>query len=222
LSRESEQNQLAGSLAFFGAVTASVSHELNNVISIIDQTAGLIEDMIAGEERGVPISIERLGTASATVRKQTGRGLDIIHRLNRFAHSADLPLVEFDVNEVLTNLVELTQRLASLKRADLVLTPFSESLKITANPFLLQQILFTAIRLFLTVVEANDIIEVSASKAESEVVAWIKCPREFTASDHDLVALQALAERESGGLAFESNEGGSLFSVRVSGKARDV
>lgn len=219
LSRESEQSQLADSLAFFGAVTASVSHELNNVISIIDQTAGLIEDMIAGEERGVPISIERLGTASATVRRQTGRGLDIIHKLNRFAHSADLPLVEFDINEVLTNLVGLTQRLASLKRSELEFKPTAEAVKITGNPFLLQQILFSAIRLVLTVVEPNDKIVLSAGKADSEVVIEIRCPRAMTVSDQNLAALQALADQTSGRLTFESTDSSSLFSVRLSGKA---
>ncbi len=219
MNNESEQSQLADSLAFFGAVSASVSHELNNVISIIDQTAGLIEDMIAGEERGVPISIERLGTASATVRKQTGRGLDIIHKLNRFAHSADLPLVEFDINGVLTNLVGLTQRLASLKRSELEFKPSAEAPRITGNPFLLQQILFSAIRLLLTAVEPNDKIVLTTGKADGEVVAEIRCPRAMSVADHDLDALRALAERTSGRLTLESTESESLFSVRLSGKA---
>ena len=45
------------SLAFFGAITASVSHELNNVMSIIDQNNGLLKDLLAV---GHPISNERL------------------------------------------------------------------------------------------------------------------------------------------------------------------
>ena len=82
---EREQLRREKDLAFFGAITASVSHELNNVISIVYQTAGLLNDLLAGAQRGRPISDERLEQIAIRIGEQTERGAAIIKRLNAFA-----------------------------------------------------------------------------------------------------------------------------------------
>lgn len=151
-------------IAFFGTVTASVTHELNNMISIIEQTAGLLDDLIAGEERGVPISIERLGEISNSVQKQTRRGLGIIERLNRFAHTTDRPVTEFDVDEVVSNLVELSRRLAGLKRVTLeYLAPVAD-VRLTGNPFALQEAVFLILRRALDATESTCVVAVGSDQ----------------------------------------------------------
>ena len=45
-------------LAFFGEITASVSHEINNAISIINEYSGLLEDLTYTAERGENVSSE--------------------------------------------------------------------------------------------------------------------------------------------------------------------
>jgi len=133
-------------VAFFGKITASVTHELNNVLAIVEQNAGLLDDMIVGEERGVPLSIDRLRGVSASIQKQTQRGLEIVARLNRFAHTTDRSEVVFDANEVLNNLVDLCRRLALLKKLDLEFRPAAGALRIAGNPFVLQQAVFIALQ----------------------------------------------------------------------------
>ncbi|MEJ2719602.1 MAG: hypothetical protein P8181_00495 [bacterium] len=185
---------LDGGLAFFGAVTASVSHELNNVISIVNQTAGLLQDMIAADEKGIPINISRLATAVGTIQAQTGRGLGIIGRLNRFAHSADEASVEFDAGEVLGNLVELCRRLAGLKYAKLELECPAGGIRMTGNPFLVQAAVFLAIRAALGAVERDDTIRVSAQTEGGGVLARVECPRRIDAADPDMAALRSIVE----------------------------
>ena len=133
-------------VAFFGKITASVTHELNNVLSIVEQSAGLLDDMIAGEERGVPLSVERLKGVSSSVQRQAQRGLEMVARLNRFAHTTDRSEVVFDANEVLNNFVDLCRRLALLKKLDLEFHPASAALRMTGNPFVLQQVVFIALQ----------------------------------------------------------------------------
>ena len=202
-----DQPLLDGGLAFFGAVTASVSHELNNVISIIDQTAGLLDDLIIGEERGIPISVERLTEAVASVQKQTERGLGIIRRLNRFAHSADAPVTEFDVNEVVGNLVALAQRLADLKRARLQLSPSPVVMKLRSNPFFLQQVIFGALKLALAVVERDDVIQVKAESVADGAVVLVACPREVASDGDDQKLVQLVAAHIDGRFSVQSEEG---------------
>ncbi|MEJ2737106.1 MAG: histidine kinase dimerization/phospho-acceptor domain-containing protein, partial [Anaerolineae bacterium] len=136
-------------LAFFGAITASVSHELNNVISIIDQTAGLLQDLLAGAREDQPIPNERLQRIADSVAAQTDRGVRIIKRLNTFAHSVDDPVKEFEINPTVENLVALARRFASLKRVELEAKLPDTPPKVTNNPFRVQQALFTCLRYML-------------------------------------------------------------------------
>jgi C4-dicarboxylate-specific signal transduction histidine kinase len=162
-----DERLLYGGLAFFGAVTASVSHELNNVISIIDQTTGLVEDMIAAVDRGKPIDVDKLRQVVGSLQKHTTRGLEIIKRLNTFAHSSDVPRREYDVNESVRNLVELARRLAGLKRVNLEVHLPAEPVMITGNPFLMQQLLFASIQRALQEAGRDEIIAVDVAGAAS-------------------------------------------------------
>ena len=78
-------------LQFFGKMSASISHEMKNVMAIINENAGLLEDLTVMAEKGMPIDPERLKTQASRIMKQIRRGDDIIKGMNRFAHSVDEP-----------------------------------------------------------------------------------------------------------------------------------
>ena len=161
-------------LAFFGKITASVTHELNNVISIIDQTAGLLDDLVAGEERGIPIATERLSEMSATIQRQTQRGLKIIERLNRFAHSADTTAMPFDLDEVVGNLVELCRRPASLRRVLIEHTPAAGPIRIAGNPFALMQLVFGALQIAIVASPPDSTISLVTATEQDRPVVLIR------------------------------------------------
>ena len=60
-------------LQFFGKMTASISHEIKNVLAIINENAGLLGDLALLAERGVAIEPQRLNDMSRTVMKQVSR-----------------------------------------------------------------------------------------------------------------------------------------------------
>lgn len=153
-----------GDLAFFGALTASVSHELNNIISIIDQSAGLLTDLLAGAQSGRPLSPEQLERIADRIKYQTGRGVDFIRRLNAFAHSTDEPVREFELNQLVENLAALTVRFASLKGVNLKVTYSDQPLNIIASPFLIQQVLYLIIKNILDRALKNDDIALSIER----------------------------------------------------------
>ena len=92
-----ENDFLFNSLHFFGALTASVTHELNNVLGTIDQISGLLEDMAASASNNQTVSIENLNSLSEKINRQTERGIALIKQLNTFAHSADHVTAEFNL-----------------------------------------------------------------------------------------------------------------------------
>jgi C4-dicarboxylate-specific signal transduction histidine kinase len=65
-------------LNFFGKITASVTHELNNVFSIINEYNGLLEDQIFIAESELTPNIEKLSRIQDRLAKQIARGETII------------------------------------------------------------------------------------------------------------------------------------------------
>jgi signal transduction histidine kinase len=192
-------------LAFFGAITASVSHELNNVISIIDQNAGLLADLLIGTRNGREIPPERLTKIAESISHQTERGVKIIKRLNRFAHSVDDPEREFDLNDTLENLMALTRRFANLKKVQLETRYAEPPITLVNSPFRIQQALFLCLRWFLSVGQPEDIISVTASRDERGVRIVVDGPLSEAIEPPDLDYLKLLMDRMSGAVRFRAD-----------------
>jgi signal transduction histidine kinase len=179
MEEKNNQNQnldMQNSLAFFGAVTASVSHELNNVLAIMDQTTGLLDDRLAGGDDEIHIPAEKLDKIVKSLQHQAQRGLDLIKRLNRFAHSSDVPQLLFDVNQTLDNLVSLTNRLAGLKGARLEFHSAQGPLNVNSNPFILQQAVFAAILKVLQESRKDDVISIRLIKGDDRLEVEVEGP----------------------------------------------
>ena len=71
----------------FGAISASVSHELKNALAIINENAGLLEDLSFMAEKGLPLEPAKLKSLAASIGKQIQRADGIIRNMNHFAHS---------------------------------------------------------------------------------------------------------------------------------------
>jgi len=195
---EKDKLLMENSLAFFGAITASVSHELNNVISIVNQTAGLLDDLLIGAREGRAIKNERLERMAESVKNQTERGIGIIRRLNKFAHSADEAIREYDLSEMTENLVALTRRLTNLKKAELEMIPASGPISVVGSPFLVQQALFLSIRLSLSAVQENDTIRVEINEQGADLKLLISGIRPGPDAEYDMSYLEILTASYGG------------------------
>jgi C4-dicarboxylate-specific signal transduction histidine kinase len=148
-------------LSFFGVVTASLSHEINNAIAIIGELSGLLDDLLAGAGQGRPLNNEKLQEISGKIGKQVKKGQGIIKRLNRFAHSIDEPVREFDLKELLEQITTIAERFAFLKGVNLEAKLEDDSIMIISNPFSLQQAIFTGIEVALRASKKNDAVTVA-------------------------------------------------------------
>ncbi|WP_157067533.1 hypothetical protein [Desulfosarcina cetonica] len=107
-------NDLFGydSLAFFGRVNASISHELKNIMAIISETAGLLSDLSAMAQAGTPISADMITSSTESIIEEIQRGFTTIRQMNRFAHSVDTPVVSIDLMEILDLVRNLSEYLS--------------------------------------------------------------------------------------------------------------
>ncbi len=127
-------------LKVFGALTASVTHEIKNTLSIINENAGLLEDLCAMAEGEAGIPAEHVGAASKTVMKQVDRSNTILKNLNRFAHSGDKVPAQANMEDTLTLMAALTGLFAAMKKIT-VTTSCQSGVEIQTNLLVLESLL---------------------------------------------------------------------------------
>lgn len=167
---------LSSDLAFFGRITASVTHELNNVISIVEQLAGLLEDQLYAAESGMPLNNEKVKTVQEKIVTQTDRGVDLLRNLNKFAHSVDEQKRDADLNELVVNLYLLSKRFAELKNINLEMVTAGESIIVRTSPFLLQQVLFWMLMAVISSTLKDEAISLAIISAEDRAGVRISSP----------------------------------------------
>lgn len=144
MTDESQALAIEG-VRFFGEMSASISHEIKNVLAIINESAGLLQDMVLLSEKGRPLSQERLSTLAQSMARQVARGDRIVKGMNRFAHSADHPTESVDIGEVIHFISRMAERLIAIKgeapQFDVPATPVT----IVTNRFFLENLVWACL-----------------------------------------------------------------------------
>jgi C4-dicarboxylate-specific signal transduction histidine kinase len=161
-------------LQFFGKMTASISHEIKNVLAIINENAGLLEDLALMADRGAAIDPQRLKNMSQAVVKQVGRADTIMKNMNRLAHSVDESINTIDLNDILELLVALSNRFAST-RGVAVQPKLNESpLKLRTSPFFLMNLLWLCLDFAMDAAGEDKIVELVTQKTEAGIQVFFK------------------------------------------------
>lgn len=161
-----------GGIQFFGKMAASISHEIKNVLAIINENAGLLEDICAMAERGRPIDPARLKRLSGSVKDQIRRADHIMTVMNRFAHSADDACVSIDISEVAELLVSLSARFVAMRGVVLEVGTPAGPVAITTFPFALLNLLWLCLDYAMAVAGPGRAIELLAGKTGEG--AWFR------------------------------------------------
>lgn len=156
----SEQDFLKTQL--FGKLTASATHEFQNVLAIIKESAGLMEDLLTlTPMENAELLEQRLGMPLSTIKKQVARGVDLVSCLNGFAHSTDHARYKVDVQALLKRLVSLSQRLAAGTGVELVFEGGRPPLYLKTDGVQLQVCLYHALESLFPALPARSLITVT-------------------------------------------------------------
>lgn len=138
--------QADGDLAgprFCGEVSAAVSHEIKNVLAIIKETAGLLDDRAGrAQAEALPLAPDQVREATRAMDRQVRRADAIVRRLNRFAHSVDRESEAVELGESCRLLAELADRMLAGRGATLEVMTEARGVTVQTSHFRLLQFLW--------------------------------------------------------------------------------
>jgi len=165
-------------VAFFGKITAGITHEMKNVLAIIRESSGLMEDIMSISPEAVISYQEKFQNSLVKIKNQIKRGVELTNRLNKFAHSSDEALSKIDLHETIEQLIAISQRFARLKNVVLKIAPPNQSVQPTTlvtRPVQLQMALFAAIECCLNAMTAGGIINIGLDKSKEKYAVRVIC-----------------------------------------------
>lgn len=153
-------------LRFFGEISSSISHEVKNSLAIINENAGLLEDLTTMAEKGGTLDSERLKTLAVKIKTQIQRINDIIHRMNRFASSADESLKKVELNDIVEFVIALSERFAFIRGVTLNHKQSESSEKVISNPFLLENLIWCCLEIAMDAAGDNKTVTILSESTE--------------------------------------------------------
>lgn len=193
---EADWQAIAGEeMRFFGNVSAAISHEINNRIAIINEKAGLLEDLAAMMAQGKEVDPQRFEVQSRKIVEQIKLARQNVQDLNRFAHSAEKQTATIDLGELLGFVAGLYARKAATAEALLVVSDSSESVTIKTNSFPLEALIGRGIDVSLSLVGEGRTLVASAESTGEGVrvkfdgLAGLTEPIEFPEAGQNVPAL---------------------------------
>lgn len=161
MNEELEHRLRREELAFFGKIGADVSHEMRNVLSVIGEYAGLLDDLLALAKGRKSLDHARLRELSAKIAAQVSKGTETMQRFSRFAHAADEHTASFDLTALAGNMTALARRHVTLSGCRLEAELPQEPIPLRASPFSLQYAVFSAIQLILEFLQKGELATIS-------------------------------------------------------------
>lgn len=164
-------------LAFFGQVTASVTHELKNYLALINEYNGLLCDLVMAHELGRELDLGRLKSLCGDIKRQVTAGGAVLDHLNGLAHSVDQPWQTVDLGRWLTLFVGLSRRSAARRGVELELLPPPPAVSLRTQPFALLRGLWQCLEAALAACQAGGRLTLEASLEPGQVLLDLRGAR---------------------------------------------
>lgn len=130
----------------FGTVTASLSHELGNVLATVQEAAGLMDDYVSGGNEAEMIEAACLEPVLGRIDRSVTRGLDLVRHLNWIAHSIDPTQSRPDLLEVIERAATSARYFARQRCVELQVAPAASPGPVRMSAMDLHILLFSCFR----------------------------------------------------------------------------
>jgi two-component system NtrC family sensor kinase len=156
-------------LASIGRLAAGVAHEINNPMAIINEKAGLMEDLIdtmPDFERK-----EKFLDLTHSIRQSVDRCSTITHRLLGFARRMDVEIRDIDLNEVVEEVYGFLEKEAFHRNIGVNLQLSDELPRISSDYGQLQQVFLNILNNAFHAVEDGGSIVIKSWASDQDFIA---------------------------------------------------
>ncbi len=152
-------------LRFFGKMSAANAHEIKNALAIINENAGLLEDLIMLTEQGAPLDTERIKRLAGVIKQQVARADEIAKSTNRFSHSVDRDHGPADLGQSLYLVRTMAMRFATKRHIGIEIIPPESSITLPIRPFMLLQLLWICLSCAMEATNAEKTIQIEIERS---------------------------------------------------------
>jgi C4-dicarboxylate-specific signal transduction histidine kinase len=157
-------------IAMIGRISAAMTHEMRNVLAIIKESSGLMQDILAISEESAFPHRDKFANALGKIEKHVRRGDEIVTQFNAFAHSMDEPQDRVEVTELIDQVAILMQRLARSKQVTLSAETHDQAPSVYTNPIRLMLALAACVEHLVAQGEPGDAIVIRPDKEKEKAV----------------------------------------------------
>lgn len=151
-------------LRFFGKMSAANAHEIKNALAVINENAGLLEDLVLLAEKGAPLDPERLKRLAQQIKRQVSRADEIAKSTNRFAHSVDNTHGPADLGQSMQLVKTMAMRFATKRHIGIEVAPPQPAITLHLQPFMLLHLLWVSLQFAMSATNAEKTIRISAQR----------------------------------------------------------
>ncbi|MCP4604186.1 MAG: two-component sensor histidine kinase [Proteobacteria bacterium] len=156
-------------MAVIGRLAAGVAHEINNPLAIINEKAGLLDDLFSMSEEAPPKG-KVLKTISSIINS-VDRCSKITRRLLRFAKHMDVHQEQINVNLLLEEVVSFLEKEAHYRGIQVTFQIPENLPTIESDRGQLQQVFLNIVNNAFAAVEEGGQVEISAEETENKRLA---------------------------------------------------
>ncbi len=173
-------------LRFFGEMSASVSHEIRNKLAVINEKAGLVQDIALAMKSGRSIDPDRLDIQAGKIIEQVRKANRIVGAFNRLAHSVDASGIRIDLADLIGLVDELYGRKAAQAEITIDAAVSADSVSLITSPFLLEGLIGACIDAAMPRVDDSRIMTIAAESRSDGAVIRFQNLAGISESDTDL------------------------------------
>lgn len=173
LHEKQEELVEAEKLASLGRIAAGVAHEINNPLAIINEKAGLMEDILKSSKDSP--NKERFLNLISGILNSINRCRAITHSLLGFARRIEVSIKPLNLNEVAKEVKGFLEKEISRKNIKMSLNLNEEIPEIKSDKGQIEQVLLNIIKNAIDVVNEYGLVEVSTGvKDEGRVYISVR------------------------------------------------
>jgi signal transduction histidine kinase len=205
------------SLRFFGEMSASVSHEIRNKLAVINEKAGLLQDIALAMKSGRSVDPDRLEVQAGKIVDQIRQANRIVGALNRLAHSVDATGIRIDLADLVGLVVELYGRKAAQAEITISAAVPAGSVALITSPFLLEGLIGACIDAAMPRIDDSRIMTIAAEPGADGAILRFQNLAGIEDADIELggegAGARALLEMLGGRLSADGRRGELVLEI---------